>query len=123
MQTLGWWRRKRTESELVLGSGSARFCGFAKTPESRAVGRAPPRVFLVPTGGLPARSLMQPRVKLLNVLVHMVTETNRHLRHADILREQPDGALDSDPTTPSARDDAEWATHRTTVERAALRAT
>ncbi len=64
----------------------------------------------------------RPEVKLLNVLVHVVTETNRHLGHADILREQLDGAFGSDPTPPSKQDEADWAAHRTTVEQAALRA-
>jgi uncharacterized damage-inducible protein DinB len=30
----------------------------------------------------------QPEVKLFNVMVHVLTETNRHAGHADILREQ-----------------------------------
>jgi hypothetical protein len=29
---------------------------------------------------------------LFNILVHVLTETNRHAGHADILREQLDGA-------------------------------
>jgi len=61
----------------------------------------------------------RPNVKLFNVMVHLVTETNRHLGHADILREQLDGALGSDPTPPSSQDDADWTTHRAKVERAA----
>jgi hypothetical protein len=65
----------------------------------------------------------RPEVKLLNVLVHVVTETNRHLGHADILREQLDGALDSDPTPASEHEEADWAAHRATIEQAALRAT
>ena len=43
-------------------------------------------------------------------MVHVVTETNRHLGHADILREQLDGALGSDPTPLSAQDEADWVT-------------
>lgn len=61
----------------------------------------------------------RPEVTLFNVMVHMMTETNRHLGHADILREQLDGALGSDPTPMSADDKTEWATHRATVEQAA----
>jgi hypothetical protein len=43
-----------------------------------------------------------PKVKLLNILVHVLTETSRHAGHADILREQLDGTIgtaagDSDP--------------------------
>ncbi len=61
----------------------------------------------------------QPDVKLFNVMVHVLTETNRHLGHADILREQLDGALGADRTPPSEQDDADWAAHRATIERAA----
>ncbi len=39
----------------------------------------------------------RPDVKLFNVLVHVLTETNRHLGHADILREGLDGGVGSDP--------------------------
>ena len=35
----------------------------------------------------------RPEVKLFNILVHILTETNRHAGHADILREQLDGAV------------------------------
>lgn len=35
----------------------------------------------------------RPNVKLFNVLVHVLNETNRHAGHADILREQIDGAV------------------------------
>lgn len=34
----------------------------------------------------------RPDVTLFNILVHMLTETNRHAGHADILREQLDGS-------------------------------
>ncbi|HET6294707.1 MAG TPA: DUF664 domain-containing protein [Kribbella sp.] len=61
----------------------------------------------------------QPDVKLFNVMVHVLTETNRHLGHADILREQLDGALGSDSTPSSEHDDADWATHRAKIEKAA----
>ena len=37
----------------------------------------------------------QPEVKLFNILVHLLTETQRHAGHADILREQLDGATGS----------------------------
>jgi Protein of unknown function (DUF664) len=46
-------------------------------------------------------------------------ETNRHLGHADILREQLDGALGSDPTPSSAQEDAGWARHRAMIDKAA----
>ncbi|WP_255949967.1 DinB family protein [Streptomyces odontomachi] len=35
----------------------------------------------------------RPHVKLFNVMVHVLNETNRHAGHADILREQLDGAV------------------------------
>ncbi len=37
----------------------------------------------------------RPDVKLFNILVHLVAETNRHAGHADILREQLDGRTGS----------------------------
>ena len=61
----------------------------------------------------------QPDVKLFNVMVHLVIETNRHLGHADLLREQLDGALGSDPTPASEQDDADGAAHRTLIEKQA----
>lgn len=61
----------------------------------------------------------RPDVKLFNVLVHVLTETNRHLGHADILREGLDGGVGSDPTPLSPQDEADWARHRARVERAA----
>jgi hypothetical protein len=46
----------------------------------------------------------RPDVKLFNVLVHVLTETNRHAGHADILREQPRKPirLRTDPWPPRA---------------------
>ena len=38
-----------------------------------------------------------PDVMLFNILVHMLTETSRHAGHADILREQLDGATGTGP--------------------------
>ncbi|PPK65282.1 DinB family protein [Actinokineospora auranticolor] len=38
----------------------------------------------------------EPDVTLFAVLVHLLTETNRHAGHADILREQLDGAVGVD---------------------------
>ncbi len=35
-------------------------------------------------------------MKLFNILVHVLAETNRHAGHADILREQLDGAVGTD---------------------------
>lgn len=64
----------------------------------------------------------RPEVKLFNVLVHVLTETNRHAGHADILREQLDGAVGAGQVSTSARDDADWAAHRSRIERAARNA-
>jgi len=61
----------------------------------------------------------RPNVKLFNVMVHVLTETSRHLGHADVLREALDGALGSDAIPPSTQDEADWITHRAKIERAA----
>ena len=61
----------------------------------------------------------RPNVKLFNVMVHVLTETNRHLGHADLVREEIDGALGSDPTPSTAEDDAAWSAHRDRLEQAA----
>src|SRR3954447_17220294 len=45
----------------------------------------------------------RPDVMLFNILVHLLTETSRHAGHADILREQLDGA-----TAAPQRDAAFW---------------
>jgi uncharacterized damage-inducible protein DinB len=39
----------------------------------------------------------RPDVKLFSILVHIISDTNRHAGHADILREQLDGAVGTDP--------------------------
>jgi Protein of unknown function (DUF664) len=39
----------------------------------------------------------RPDVKLFNIMVHILADTNRHAGHADILREQLDGAVGTDP--------------------------
>lgn len=62
----------------------------------------------------------RPDVKLFNILVHMLTETNRHAGHADILREQLDGSTGTAAAyADQQRDAAFWETRRTTVEQAA----
>ncbi|MFI9385144.1 DinB family protein [Kutzneria sp. NPDC052558] len=58
----------------------------------------------------------RPEVKLFTVLVHVLTETNRHAGHADILREQLDGR-----TSAPERDAAFWAARRAEIERVAVR--
>ncbi len=62
----------------------------------------------------------KPRVTLFNVIIHVLTETNRHAGHADILREQIDGQVGSNATgvTPY-RGTSFWATHRAKIEKAA----
>ena len=62
----------------------------------------------------------QPDVKLFNVMVHVLTESNRHAGHADILREQLDGAVGASmATTTSEPDESDWAAHRSKIEKAA----
>ncbi|MEJ2858524.1 MULTISPECIES: DinB family protein [unclassified Saccharothrix] len=63
----------------------------------------------------------RPDVMLFNVLVHVLTETTRHAGHADILREQLDGAVEMDPASMARRgQDAEyWARRCAEIERAA----
>lgn len=63
----------------------------------------------------------RPNVMLFNILVHVLTETNRHAGHADILREQLDGAVgyDTDSLAQHGRDVAFWESHRATIEQAA----
>jgi hypothetical protein len=53
--------------------------------------------------------------------VHVLTETNRHAGHADILREQLDGAVGTDPESTALRglDDAYWEDRCAKIERAA----
>ncbi|MEU7751263.1 DinB family protein [Micromonospora sp. NPDC049171] len=64
----------------------------------------------------------RPDVKLFNIMVHVLNDTNRHAGHADILREQLDGrtgvaAGHEERVDPAARE-----THRAKVERAAQEA-
>jgi hypothetical protein len=58
---------------------------------------------------------------LFNILVHVLNETNRHAGHADILREQLDGAVGTEAGSPAwhGRDMAFWELHRAKIERAA----
>ena len=62
----------------------------------------------------------RPDVTLFNVLVHMLTETSRHAGHADILREQLDGATGTGPWAAGRqRDTASRETRRAPVADAA----
>lgn len=54
----------------------------------------------------------QPNVTLFNAMVHVLTESNRHAGHADILREQLDIGS-------AANDAADWAAHCARIETAA----
>ncbi|GAA1973526.1 DinB family protein [Kitasatospora viridis] len=60
----------------------------------------------------------RPEVTLFDILVHILTETSRHAGHADILREQLDGAVGDDGAD-ADRDAAFWADRRAEIERAA----
>jgi hypothetical protein len=62
-----------------------------------------------------------PSVPLFNILAHVISETNRHVGHADILREQLDGAAKiatDNPNLPK-HDAAWWERYRARVEQAA----
>jgi hypothetical protein len=63
----------------------------------------------------------RPDVTLFKILVHLLTETNRHAGHADILREQVDGAVgvDAESTTTREQDAAVRKSRYAEVERAA----
>jgi Protein of unknown function (DUF664) len=63
----------------------------------------------------------RPDVKLFNILVHILTETNRHAGHADILREQLDGTTGSAAgyPDPPEHDTAYWEDRCAKIERAA----
>ena len=64
----------------------------------------------------------RPNEKLFNDIVHVLTETNRHAGHADILREEIDGAVGTNPGSAAhfERSTAFWEAHRTKIENAAL---
>jgi Protein of unknown function (DUF664) len=58
-------------------------------------------------------------VQLFNIMVHVLGDLTRHAGHADILREQLDGAIGMSPRMPfRVEDDSEfWAARRTAIER------
>jgi uncharacterized damage-inducible protein DinB len=76
------------------------------------------------TGHVPWWPTGRNEVTLHRILVHMVTETDRHAGQADIVRETIDGAVghrpDSDNMAPGDR--AWWDGYRATVEQAARQA-
>ena len=60
-------------------------------------------------------------VPLFNILVHLVAETSRHAGHADILREELDGAVgtDAEGMAVEQHDRAFWDERREQIEAAA----
>ena len=60
-------------------------------------------------------------VMLFNIMVHMLSDTTRHAGHADILREQLDGAVGVNAKSAAldGRDSAFWEARRATIEQAA----
>ena len=60
-------------------------------------------------------------VKLFNVMAHMLSDTTRHAGHADILREQLDGAtgMDAESAALDRHDSAFWQARYATIEQAA----
>ncbi len=61
----------------------------------------------------------RPDVMLFNVMVHRLTETNRHAGHADILREQLDSA---NGVNAAGHDEVDWTGRCRRIEEAARRA-
>jgi Protein of unknown function (DUF664) len=63
----------------------------------------------------------RPDVKLFNIMVHILSDITRHAGHADILREQLDGAVGTDAqSTPlHGHDRAFWAARCAKIEQAA----
>lgn len=97
------------ESRADVVAGYERACRHADATVEALPVDAPGRVPWWP----------RPDVLLFHVLVHVLTETSRHAGHADILREQLDGATGVSPEATSDRDDADWAAHRARIEAAA----
>ncbi len=66
----------------------------------------------------------RPDVTLFGIVVHVLAETSRHAGHADILREELDGAVGTDAESMASKthDAAFWAERRATIERAATAA-
>ncbi|GIE98804.1 mycothiol transferase [Paractinoplanes rishiriensis] len=64
----------------------------------------------------------RPDVKLFNVIVHLLQETNRHAGHADILREQIDGRTGVLAAYEKEIDPAARAQYRAMIEQAAQKA-
>jgi len=60
-------------------------------------------------------------VKLFNIMVHVLSDTTRHAGHADILREQLDGAVgvNAESAALDGPDSAFWQARHATIEQAA----
>jgi hypothetical protein len=60
-------------------------------------------------------------VKLFNIMVHMLSDTTRHAGHADILREQLDGAVgvNAEDAAMHGHHSAFWQARYATIEQAA----
>jgi hypothetical protein len=61
-------------------------------------------------------------VTLHRVLAHIISETQRHCGHADILRELIDGAVGHRAGTDNLDDRVDWKSHRSRLERVAREA-
>ena len=63
----------------------------------------------------------RPEVKLFNIMVHILGDSTRHAGHADILREQLDGAVGTDAQAAALLefDAAYWEDHCAKIEQAA----
>jgi hypothetical protein len=61
------------------------------------------------------------QVKLFNIMVHVLSDTTRHAGHADILREQLDGAVgvNAESAAMHGHDSAFWQARYATIEQAA----
>lgn len=67
----------------------------------------------------------RPNVKLFNIMVQIVGETNRHAGHADILREQLDGRVGESEQGSAAFQEYDadyWASKQAKIEQAAIAA-
>ena len=67
----------------------------------------------------------RPNVKLSNIMVHVIGETNRHAGHVDILREQLDGRVGKSEQGRAAFQEYDadyWASKHAKIEQAAIAA-
>jgi hypothetical protein len=61
----------------------------------------------------------RPEVKLFNIMIHILSEGQRHAGHLDVLREQLDGKVGYAAPEDPRNDAAFWADRRATIERVA----